>query len=107
PVGAMFEQLDHQSTPIGEISLRRRRDPSLDADVHEAKLDDEFLMSSLFTVAEIALADLGLAAVDGEALDVAVGGLGLGYTAQAALADPRVRSLHVIEALAPVIGWHR
>ena len=106
-MGALFEELDHRTTPLGEISLRRRHDPSLDVDVFEAKLDDEFLMSSLFTVAEIALADLGLAAVGGDALDVVVGGLGLGYTAQAALADDRVRSLHVIEGLDEVIAWHR
>ena len=36
-----------------------------------------------------------------------VGGLGLGYTARAALTDPRVGSLHVVEALSDVIGWHR
>ena len=36
-----------------------------------------------------------------------VGGLGLGYTAQAALRYPAVRSLAVVEALEPVIGWHR
>ena len=36
-----------------------------------------------------------------------VGGLGLGYTAGAVLADDRVRELIVVEALAPVIGWHR
>lgn len=63
-------------------------------------------MSSLFTVAEIALATLGLAATAGDALEVVVGGLGLGYTAAAALEDPRVVQLHVIEALGEVIGWH-
>ena len=36
-----------------------------------------------------------------------VGGLGLGYTARAALADPRVASVEVVDALAPVIEWHR
>ena len=38
-------------------------------------------MSSLFPVAEIELARLGLAACAGAELDVVVGGLGLGYTA--------------------------
>lgn len=103
----LFEELDRQPTAMGEISLRRRRELVLDVDVYEAKLDDEYLMSSLFTVAEIALADLGLARVDGDALDVVVGGLGLGYTAQAVLGDDRVRSLHVVEALGEVIDWHR
>ena len=105
-MSALFEELDHQVTPMGEISLRRRRELALDVDVFEAKLDDEFLMSSLFTVAEIALADLGLGLVAGDQLDVVVGGLGLGYTAEAALRDERVRSVHVIEALPQVIDWH-
>ena len=91
---------------MGEISLRRRLEPTLSVDVYEVKLGDEFLMSSLFTVAEIELARLGLAAVHGDGLDVCVGGLGLGYTAQAALADSRVGSLVVVEALAEVISWH-
>lgn len=92
---------------MGVISLRRRLEPSLKVDVYEVKLGDEFLMSSLFTVAEVELARLGLAEVVGADLDVVVGGLGLGYTAQAALADPRVQSLIVVEALGEVIGWHQ
>ena len=63
-------------------------------------------MSSLFTVAEVELARLGLAAARGDRLDVVVGGLGLGYTARAALEDPRVRSLLVVEELGEVIAWH-
>ena len=102
-----FEELDHRTTPMGEISLRRRLEPVLQVDVFEVKLDDEFLMSSLFTTGEEETARLGLAATPGDELDVVVGGLGLGYTARAALADPRVRSLHVVEALGEVIGWHR
>ncbi len=91
---------------MGAISLRRRLDPALNVDVYEVKLGDEFLMSSLFTVAEIELARLGLAMVPGDDLDVVVGGLGLGYTARAVLEDPRVRSLTVVEALGEVITWH-
>lgn len=103
-----FQELDWRPTPIGEISLRRRRDPVSGADVYEVKLDDAYLMSSLFTEGEVALARLGLAALDGAAgpLDVAVGGLGLGYTARAALDDARVGSLVVVEALAEVVEWH-
>jgi spermidine synthase len=101
-----FEELDRQQTTIGEISLRWRLEPSLQVDVYEAKLDDEFLMSSLFTASEVALGELGLAALPGDDLDIVVGGLGLGYTAHAVLADPRVRSLRVVELLEPVIGWH-
>jgi spermidine synthase len=103
-----FAELDWQATPLGEISLRRRREPSLDVDVYEVRLGDDFLMSSLFVVAEQALAELALADVDvppQAGLDVLVGGLGLGYTARAVLADRRVRSLHVVEALPLVISW--
>lgn len=105
-MGARFEELDWRATPIGAISLRRRVEPTLGVDVHEVLLGEEYLMSSLFTVAEVALADLGLAATDLSELDVVVGGLGLGYTARAALHDPRVRSLEVVEALPEVIEWH-
>ena len=59
----------------------------------EIILGDEHLMSSLFTASEIALAQLGLDACTGDALDVVVGGLGLGYTAKAALDHPRLGSL--------------
>lgn len=106
-MGARFEELAWRETPIGAISLRRRRDPALDVDVYEVKLDDEFLMSSLFPVAEIELARLGLAELPGADLDVVVGGLGLGYTARTVLEDPRVRSMVVVEAIEDVIGWHR
>ncbi len=106
-VSRRLEELDFQDSPLGEISLRRRLDPMLKVEVYEVKLGEEFLMSSLFTVAEIALATLGLAAHDGAGLDVVVGGLGLGYTAGAALEDARVGSLRVVEYLAPVIDWHQ
>ena len=91
---------------MGVISLRRRFDPSLRVDVYEVKLDDEHLMSSLFTVAERELARLGLARTAGTALDVIVGGLGLGYTAQEALQCSRVRALTVIEYSEAVLDWH-
>jgi spermidine synthase len=64
-------------------------------------------MSSLFTVAEIELARIGLAQLSGSDLDVVVGGLGLGYTALAALEESRVRSMHVVEGLEQVVEWHR
>ena len=101
-----IEELDWQPTPIGEISLRRRVEPTLGVDVFEVRLGEEFLMSSLFTVAEVELARLGLAACGAGQLDVVVGGLGLGWTAREALQDSRVRSLAVVETLGAVIGWH-
>jgi spermidine synthase len=103
----LFEELDYRVTPIGAVSLRRRRDMSMGVDVFEIKLGEEFLMSSLFTVSEIALARLALQELSGDGLNVLVGGLGLGYTAQAVLEDERVSSLVVVEMLDAVIDWHR
>lgn len=103
-----LEELDYRRTPLGELVLRRRRDPVLQGEaVLEVKLGDDFLMSSRFTAGEIALAERGLQAVQAAQPEVVVGGLGLGYTAAAVLAQPAVRSLLVIELLAPVIDWHR
>lgn len=103
----LFEELDFRPTPIGDLILRRRRMVMLDdLIVYEVLLGNGYLMSSLFHDVEEALADLGLAAVAGEKLDVVVGGLGLGYTAAAALRDARVAELLVVDALAAVIEWH-
>ncbi|WP_193162337.1 spermidine synthase family protein [Microbulbifer hainanensis] len=104
----LFEEIDSQASPLGEISLRRRRIPALgDRDIYEVKLGEEFLMSSMFVEAEEALSTLGLAAVQGDKLNVVVGGLGLGYTAVAALKDERIAELLVVDALDAVIGWHK
>jgi hypothetical protein len=102
-----FEELDYRPTAIGVLSLRRRRHLASGVDIYEIKLGDEFLMSSAFTVAEIELARLGLALLARPGLDVVVGGLGLGYTAQAVLENPAVRSLVVVDALPEVIEWHQ
>lgn len=102
-----FEELSYRETPLGELILRRRTELSLGVEVYEVKLGDEFLMSSLFTGSEVALAQLALAKVASSSADVIVGGLGLGYTAKAVLAHERVRSLLVVEALKDVIDWHR
>ena len=103
-----FEEIDYRETDLGPVSLRRRTEPRAgNVEVYEIKLGDEFLMSSLFTASEVALAELGIGACAGEGLEVAVGGLGLGYTAAAALDHPRLASLLVVEKLGPVIEWHR
>ncbi|WP_034271595.1 spermidine synthase family protein [Haloechinothrix halophila] len=102
-----FEELDWRQTPMGELVLRRRWDLTVQAEVYEIKLDDEYLMSSLFTVAEAEIGHQALAALPNTELDIVVGGLGLGYTAQAVLASENVRSLIVIDALDAVIDWHQ
>lgn len=102
----LFEELDYQITPIGPVSLRRRWLAALGADVLEVMLGDEHLMSSLFTEGERSLSRLSLAWAPDRPLSVLIGGLGLGYTAAAALEDARVSTVEVAEYLQPVIDWH-
>ncbi|MBW0147039.1 spermidine synthase [Marinobacter arenosus] len=107
-MGLLFEQIDSQPSEIGEITLRRRKIPAIgDRDIFEVKLGEEFLMSSMFVDAEVALSDLGLKETEGDNLSVVVGGLGLGYTAVAALKHERVGELLIVEYLEPVIRWHQ
>ena len=103
----LYEELDRQDTPIGELVLRRRRIPGLgDGPLYEIKRDDELLMSSLVNESEQVLAHEAIRAIGDGIYDVLVGGLGLGYTAWAALGYERVRTVTVIELLDPVIRWH-
>lgn len=103
-----FQELDFRETSLGELSLRRRRVLSLGGlEVYEVQLGDAFLMSSLFHEVEVALAHLGLGELKGTSWDVVVGGLGLGYTAVAALDHHEVASLLIVDALPPVIEWHQ
>ena len=109
---SIFEELDYQQTPFGDISLRRRSEPRLDHKIiFEVKLGDEFLMSSLFVEAEEQLSSLGLAALRDNGFDqnlnLVVGGLGLGYTALIALQSSAVKTLRVIDVMQPVISWHQ
>jgi spermidine synthase len=106
PVKASYEELDHRTTPLGELVLRRRRLPGRDEPVYEITLGGAFLMSSLVHRSEVALAELALEARGPGAWSVLVGGLGLGYTARAALAAPAVREVVVVELLPQVVDWH-
>lgn len=103
----MFKELAYAETPLGELSLRLRTELKLGVDVYEIKLNNEYLMSSLFTVAEEELARLGLAALNLPEMDIVVGGLGLGCTAKTALENDNVKSLIVVEMLEDVIKWHQ
>lgn len=103
-----LEILAYEETPLGVLCLRRR--PLLSAPgetVTEITLDHEFLMSSLHTDSERALATHAFTLHGGEGLRVLIGGLGLGYTAAAALDTGRVAGMQVIEMLPQVIGWMR
>lgn len=104
----IIEELSFDTTPMGEIVLRRRRSPSVkDEFVYEITLDSQMLMSSTLNTSEQALATLTLDRLEKRKAEVLVGGLGLGYTALAALEYSNVERVDVIELLQPVIDWHQ
>lgn len=101
-----YDVLAYEPSPIGMIGLRRRPLPAdPDAVVTEITLDHTLLMSSCNSTSERALARVALEMHAGRDLGVLVGGLGLGTTAHAALASPRVSRVEVVELLSPVIDW--
>jgi spermidine synthase len=101
-----LEILAYEDTPFGPLCLRRRELLSSPGTiVTEVTLDHAFLMSSLNTASERALAALAIEMHPGDGLRVLVGGLGLGYTAAAALESPRVGDVVVVEFLPEVVGW--
>jgi len=101
-----LEILAYETTPLGDLCLRRRELLSRPGTViTEITLDHQLLMSSHNTVSERALADEALTRHTGPALSVLVAGLGLGYTAAAALQSSRVARVEVIEFLPAVVGF--
>ncbi|MEX0713103.1 MAG: hypothetical protein WD278_12180 [Pirellulales bacterium] len=99
--------LHDSDTHMGPLMLRKRWSIGLERDIFEMTVDGKLMMSSAVVVSERALAQRALALLPNQRLQVLIGGLGFGFTAQAALADQRVGKLTVIERLAPVIMWHR
>lgn len=85
----------------GEVVLRRRP-----AGVLELVVDGAFAMDTVDTSTEVALARVALAEHPAPRR-VLVGGLGLGFTARAVLADARVERLDVVEVAAPLVRWAR
>jgi spermidine synthase len=101
-----LEILAYEDSPLGPLCLRRRELLSAPGTVvTEVTLNHQFLMSSYNTISERALARIALEMHAGTELRVLVGGLGLGYTAHAALASPRVARAEVVEFLPQVIDW--
>ncbi len=101
-----LEILAYEPSPLGFLCLRRREllsQPGVI--VTEVTLNHEFLMSSLYTDSERALAQIAIDMHPGDKLRVLVGGLGLGYTAREALLSERVAQVDVVELLPQVIDW--
>jgi spermidine synthase len=101
-----LEILAYESSPLGLLCLRRRELLSQPGTiVTEVTLNHEFLMSSLYTDSEQALARAAIQMHRGDGLRVLVGGLGLGYTAREALSSDRVAHVEIVELLPQVIDW--
>ncbi|MGL4176605.1 MAG: spermidine synthase [Dermatophilaceae bacterium] len=92
--------LAREATAAGEVALRRR------GPVLELVVDGVFAMDTADTTTEVRLAETALARHP-DPRRVLVGGLGLGFTARAVLADARVRHLDVVELAAPLVRWAR
>ncbi len=92
--------LAREQTPHGEVALRRR------GAVLELVVDGAFAMDTLDPVTEVRLAATALAR-HRSPRRVLVGGLGLGFTTRAVLADRRVRHVDVVELAGPVVDWAR
>ncbi|UDY22910.1 spermidine synthase [Nocardioides sp. Kera G14] len=83
----------------GELVLRMREDGSL-----ELRANGVFVMDTVETSTEVALATRALA-LHHDPREVLVGGLGLGFTLEAILADERVYRVTVVELEAALVTW--
>ena len=98
--------LDAVNTDIGTIYLGRREVAGFPERVFEIFIGDDVLMTSLAPVSERRLSTSALAQHAGAGpLKILVGGLGLGYTAEAALGDPRAGLVRVIEKMDFIVDW--
>lgn len=92
--------VERKTTPRGELQLQRRGDD------YEIISNGTFLMATYNGKSERLLVT---AALDAAATPrrVLIGGLGVGFSLAAALADSRVRQATVVEIEEPLISWNR
>ena len=103
-----FHILEHAHTPIGILYLGRRMVPGRSDWVYEIRISGQLLMSSKDNHSERQLSTSALRLHGGgPPLRVLVGGLGLGYTAQAALEGAQVSEVRVVEKMDFVMDWMR
>jgi spermidine synthase len=98
-------EIARAETERGDVVLRRRTSETA-ADVVELRVNGVFVMDTLETTSEIELAAQALDLVE-DPKAVLIGGLGLGFTLQRVLADPRVERAAVVEIEEPLIEWMR
>jgi spermidine synthase len=99
-----LQVLGRASGAAGEVALRRRTGADGTV-VTELIVDGVFAMDDVDTSTERALATEALRRCPGGRLRVLVGGLGLGWTTSAVLADARVAEVDVAELQPALVGW--
>jgi len=90
--------LARAGSSVGEVALRRRGAHT------ELVVGGVFVMDTVDVSTEVALATVALGRHDAPRR-VLIGGLGLGFTATAVLADQRVEEVLVVEIAEPLIDW--
>lgn len=104
-------ELARSTGPTGELVLRRRRDErGEDGTAIELRANGVFVMDTVETASEQAMATATLAASRRSGRTprrVLVGGLGLGFTLGEVLADAFVEHVTVVEIEAGLVGWMR
>ncbi|MCX6363956.1 MAG: hypothetical protein NTW58_07280 [Actinobacteria bacterium] len=97
----VIEVLEREVGRSGELVLRRSG-----ADL-EVILNGAFLISTANDASSRALVSAALPYLVGDALEVLIGGLGLGYALDEALADERVAHVSVAEYEPTIVRWFR
>ena len=100
-----YVEIARAESERGELVLRERR-PEAGPTSVELRANGVFVMDTLETSTEQALAESALAQVT-DPRAVVVGGLGLGFTMHAVLADSRVEKVAVVEIEHALVDWMR
>jgi len=100
-VNAEVEVLAREAGRSGELVLRRSG-----ADL-EVILNGAFLISTANEASSRAMVAAALPHLAGDALEVLIGGLGLGYALDEALADERIAHVTVAEYEPTIVRWFR
>lgn len=100
-----YAEIARVETERGELVLRERRGDDAPATL-ELRANGVFVMDTLETSTEQALAEAALAQVD-HPRRVVVGGLGLGFTMHEVLRDHRVERCAVVEIEQSLVDWMR
>ena len=97
----MDEVIQRTEGRSGELVLRRSRGHL------EVILNGAFLISTENDASSRAMVSVALPHLEGDTLEVLIGGLGLGYALDQALAEPRVARVTVAELEPIVVRWFR